>query len=143
MSDLALAFRDLQAGRLDRAEAQCRGVLAAAPTHADALGLLAVICAQTGRLDEALGHSTKAIALHPADSRLLFNRAAIHMGLGQRDRAESDYREAGRLDSGNLPAHINLARLLIDDDRLDEAEACVVPLLESHPRAGETHECLG
>ena len=31
-----------------------------------------------------------------------------------RDRAESDYREAGRLDPGNLPAQINLARLLID-----------------------------
>jgi Flp pilus assembly protein TadD len=143
MSDLALAFQDLQAGRLERAEEHCRRLLRTEPADADALSLLAVVCAQSGRLDEAIGFATQAIAARPGDSRLFFNRAALHMALERRDRAEADYREAARLDPANLPAHINLGRLMLDDDRLDEARACFESLVSSHPGLPEAHECLG
>lgn len=141
--DLSPVVADLQAGRLDRADAHCQQLLQGAPGNADALGLLAVIRAQRGHPQEAVDLFTRALAARPDDSRLYFNRATLLMSLGETVRAEADYREAMRRDPANLPARINLGRIYLEDDRLDEAEGCFGPAAQTHPTVPETQECLG
>lgn len=143
MADLSPALREMQAGRLDRAEAACLGVLAAEPDHPDALDLLAFVRFQRGDLANALAAAGRAIATRPADARARFNRAMIHETAGDDEKAGADYAEACRLDPANLAARINLGGLLLRHDRLEEAAAYLSEALRLDPRAAAAHECLG
>ncbi|MBV8653982.1 MAG: acetylglucosamine transferase, partial [Alphaproteobacteria bacterium] len=66
---LAMVFDAYQAGELVRAEALCREMLAQRPQHLDAIHLVAVIAARTGR--QALGDRLlgEAVALQPRSVR--------------------------------------------------------------------------
>jgi Flp pilus assembly protein TadD len=55
MPGLEQALRHHRAGRLQEAEALYRQILATAPNHADALHMLGVLSAQTGKQEAAAG----------------------------------------------------------------------------------------
>ena len=62
---MRIAIGHHQAGRLDRAEAIYRAVLAQCPEHAAALHLLGVLAGQMGRIDPAINLISRAIAIDP------------------------------------------------------------------------------
>lgn len=143
MNEMALAQQEAQAGRFQAAAAHCHTVLAADPGHAEALGLLAVVCAQSGAVDQALQFAGRAIDARPRDSRFRFNRAVIREGLGDDSGAEADYKTAVELDGANLPARVNHGHLLLRNDRVSEAETCFAAAVATFPAVAEAHEGLG
>jgi Flp pilus assembly protein TadD len=143
MIELALAQQEAQAGRFEAAAAHCRTVLAKDPQHAEALGLLAVVCARSGAAEQALSFADRAVAAGPQDSRLRFNRAILREGLGDEAGAEADYVAACELDGANLPARVNHGNLLLRYDRVTEAETCFAAAAAAFPAVAEVHEGLG
>jgi len=79
-------------GRLAEAEPHYRAVLQAEPGHFDAMEWLGALCAQTGRLEEAIGWLREAVARNSGSARLHSNlagafgaaeRCLLRTGLGR------------------------------------------------------------
>src|ERR1700757_3996196 len=86
----ALCSRGLglhQAGRLDEARQHYEAVLAVDPGRYDALHLLGVFCAQTGRLEIAAELIGRAIAIRPDAAPAYGNLANALNGLGRPEAA--------------------------------------------------------
>ena len=97
---------------------------------------------EMGRLDEAqtmCGAVTEAHPGHPAGWRCL---AQIHRQRGAKAQALDAFRKAVALDATNLPDQCEIANLLRDLGRLDEAEAYCRRLLEAHPSLVAAWRCL-
>jgi adenylate cyclase len=56
-------------------------------SHAQAYSLLSTVAAHQGHLDEALAHSSRALALNPSDGGTLFRHGHALLGLGRVDEA--------------------------------------------------------
>ena len=76
---------------------------------------------QQGKLDEALSLYTKAAALGINRAAILNDIGVIYEKLGILDKAEENYAEAIRIDSGYLPAYTNLAYLYKNTGHIAEA----------------------
>ncbi len=100
----------IELDRLGEAEDEALGGLAAAETDADASRVLAV----------------KARGL----------LASVYRLRGKLDQAEREYRTLLELDPGNGPARVDLAALLLDLGRPDEARALNDETLRQDPRDG-------
>jgi len=80
--DWVEALGQFQAGATDAAERACRAVLARDPERRDALNLLAVLCCQTGRLEEGIALSHQVLATAPDDAQALQTLGdALHLQL--------------------------------------------------------------
>ena len=115
---LRAALAHHQAGRLDRAEALYRKVLAADPDHTDAMHLLGVLAYQCGKLTPALRlieRALPALAELP-DAHLNYGNAL--RDAGRSAEAIASYRRAIALKPDHGMAHNNLARVLIDGGEL-------------------------
>ena len=66
---LASGWQRHQAGDLAGAEQLYRQVLAAQPTHSQALHFLGCLALQVGQIDQAIAILSQAVASHPAASR--------------------------------------------------------------------------
>ena len=109
-----------RAGRLDRAEALYRKVLAAKPDDSDALHLLGVLAYQCGELTPALQLIERAL---PALSELPdahLNYGNVLRAAGRPTEAVDSYRRAIALNPDHGMADNNLARVLIDQGALAE-----------------------
>ena len=73
------------AGRLDQAEAICRGILSTQPDCCDAMQLMGAIAGRLGRHDVAAELSRRAIAIEPDRAELYFN---LIFALGAQSRIE-------------------------------------------------------
>ncbi len=94
-----------------------------APESAEPLLLLTRNLVALGRSEEAVALFDAAIARDP-ESPLLFNgRARVHFGLGQRDAARADFREALRLQPEYVPALTGLGTLASAEGNVEEAIA--------------------
>ena len=115
---LKTALAHHQAGRLDRAEALYRTVLADDPDHADALHLLGVLAYQCGKPAAALQLIERALPslAELPDAHLNYGNAL--RDLGRPAEAAASYRRAIALKPDHGMAHNNLARLLIDQGAL-------------------------
>src|SRR5712671_1187724 len=80
-----------QAGRLDEAERLYRQVLGAVPGQADALHLLGVLMAQTGRPFEAAELMNRSISFDPANESAFYNRGNVLLDLKRFDEALESY----------------------------------------------------
>ena len=76
-----------------------------------------------------------------ADSWL--NLGSLEARLGDRDRAEADYRHAIRLQPHFLPASINLADLYRQQGRDADGERVLRQALTLHPESADVHHALG
>ena len=91
-----------------------------------------------GRSDEALRCSSRAADLAPGDSAVLCTRARVLAEMGSMEAAEAFARSAVMADSSGIQPRLHLARVLVQQGRLDEAEneAAVVQAIDaSHPEA--------
>lgn len=122
---LALAIGHHQAGRLAKAEAAFRDVLAIAPANFDALLFLGLIAHQHGRSARAVELFSKAVAINPFHAPVLSNLGIAFEALGEPEQAAQAYRRALASGPGYVDAYANLGGLLAAQGRLDEAAACL------------------
>ena len=97
LNDLSLALLSLR--RHEEAAHTLRRAAAAAPASVPALGNLAMTLLQLGtqrHLDEAVGVSEQALALAPADGRLLHNTGNLLSKLERKGEADVLWRRAAR-----------------------------------------------
>jgi tetratricopeptide (TPR) repeat protein len=101
---LAAALADHRAGRVDRAAAAYRQVLAADPGNADALHLLGLTERQAGRGQEAMVLIRQALALAPHLIEARLNLANILLAGGDVEAACAQWRMVLALDPANAAA---------------------------------------
>lgn len=110
-------------GQLPRAGDLYRQALALQPGHFDALHLLAVIAAQSGKVDEAIALFDEALAVNPGNAGAHFNRGNALQESGQHARAIESYDRAIALAADQPEVHFNRGRALADLGRHDAAIA--------------------
>lgn len=126
--DLPKALDHHRAGRLREAEQLYRKFLATHPTHEDARRLLAVLKHQTGRSSEALVDLDALLKRRPLFPEAQANRAVVLAALGRPDEAEAQFRHVLALVPGFPDAIGPLLRLLLTEERLNEADELLRPL---------------
>ena len=96
-----------------------------------------------GRHAEAIAHFEQALALDPADTKVLFalGNTACRLGLGP--VAEQFFRQVLALEPTRLEAIVNLANLLRETAQYDAAIALLEPALAREPESPELHLTLG
>jgi len=132
-----------QAGRLAEAEGCYRRVLAAQPSHADALHMLGVLAHQVGRADAAVALIRQAIDNNANNSAYFSNLGCALQNQGSLDEAAAAFRQAIRLDPQLAQAHCNLGNLLKNRGQLDEAITACRQAIRLKPDLAEAHCNLG
>ncbi len=139
----ASALEHHQAGRLERAEALYRKVLAAAPGHPDSLHLLGVLAHQSGRSERALELIAKAIAARGDRAVFHHNHGEVQRALGRLEAAVAGYRRAVELEPGWAEAHNHLGVALHQLEDYEAAVASYRRALELDPGDASAHNNLG
>jgi predicted O-linked N-acetylglucosamine transferase (SPINDLY family) len=105
----------------NKAEQACRLVLAARPSYFDALNLLGIITAQTGRPQEAADILGRAIAQRRDDPIVHNNYGNVLRDLKRHSEALNSYERAARIKPDYAEAYYNRGVTLQELKRLDEA----------------------
>lgn len=121
------------AGRQEEAISWLERAVSLGPDHLRFLDKLGVSLTQAGRLEEALGLYDRLISANPKFEAGWNNRGYVHLVAGQMTAAEADFREALSLNPNLELAKANLASLLYNLGRLDEARPLVRDLMNRHP----------
>jgi predicted O-linked N-acetylglucosamine transferase (SPINDLY family) len=127
------------AGAWQQAEQLCRQILTAQGEHADALELLGIIAAQTGRTAEAARLLQRAVAAAPQNAQAHFNYANLLQGLGSLERALESYASALAIQPEFAEACNNRGNAFLKLRRFAEALECYQRALSLRP---EFHEAL-
>jgi len=137
------AIDHFEAGRLDEAEAACRGILASDAAQPDALFLLGLIAHRRGRDDEAVQRINAAIKRNRRNP--LFHNA---LGLAQAARgrgaeAIAAFRDALALAPRYADAHVNLGNALEKRGDIAAAIDCFERAIAIEPNLAAAHFNLG
>jgi len=126
-------------GRSSEADAICREILAANPSHAEACQLLGTIAHEKGHQEDAIGLMQRAISLSPNIVAWRVNLAALLGKAGKADEALPHLAAALRL-KGNIPElHNNMGATLEALDRLPEAVDAFRKAILLRPGYAEPH----
>jgi protein O-GlcNAc transferase len=138
-----MARKCYRAGQLQEAERLCRQIVQADAGHVDALHLLGLIAARTGRDELAIDCLRAALRLKP-DFADVHNLLGIVL-VNQRKLSEAvaSFREAVRLKPDFAEAYNNLGSALQQQGRLEEAEVCLRQALRLKPDHAEVAYNLG
>ena len=131
------------AGRVQRAEAHYRQVLALEPSHPDALHLLGVIAHQVGRNDVAADLMGRAIAANPNVASFHNNLGEALRALGRADQAVACYQRCLQLDPKFAGAYNNLGEVCREREQLEEAIGHYRKAIQYDPAAPEPHNNMG
>ncbi len=143
MPAIEQALQHHRAGRLQQAEALYRQILATAPNHADALHMMGVLSAQTGKHEAAAGLIERAVQVKPNVPDYHNNLGETLRALGKFERAISAYQQALALRPTYVAARFNLGLTLQAQGRLTEAIAAYRQALALEPNAAEIYNNLG
>lgn len=121
------------AGKAEEAERVLRAARDRDPALAAPAYHLAALLIQAERPDAALREAEAAHDLAPDDADILIVLGVARQHGRDFGGAEAAFREVARRHPGNLGAAINLASLLIAQDRLGEAEAAARAALDTDP----------
>jgi tetratricopeptide (TPR) repeat protein len=116
-----IALKAYSAGKLGQAEKTCQKILAADPSSAITLNLLAIIHMARGRNTAALFHFDRALALRPDFADAWSNRGALLKSLGRHADALESFGRALELQPDHVSVLNNRAALLQELGRNDEA----------------------
>jgi arylsulfatase A-like enzyme/Flp pilus assembly protein TadD len=123
-------------GRLDEAEREMREVLRISPSDYKTRNNLAGVYFKTGRTDAALAEMRTITKERPRYGAAWQNLGLLCMGMNKWAEAEDAFRRVIELDDGNAIAHFNLARVLRELGRPEEAEKAMEIALKLDPRLG-------
>jgi len=98
---------------------------------------LALALADLGREREAILHFEQALRIEPRRLTSIFALAALQRRTGERDAAIETYRRGLALQPNKIRAHGELAVLLVEAGRLDEAEPHLAIALAALPDDAE------
>ena len=132
-----------QDGRLPQAEVIYRQVLQMQPNHADALHLLGVIAAQTGKYEVAADLISRAINAKPSEPIYYNSMGNMLQAQDRPDEAIAYFGKALLLKADYADAHYNLGSLLKEQGKLDDAVSCFRRALLIRPDLAEAHNNLG
>jgi len=122
-ADLQKAFALHRKGDYAAAERLYEAILEATPRHFDALHLLGVLHAQTGRLPRAAELLVAAIRERPDQAAAQFNLGSTLRRLGQPAEALACFDKAVALDGAYADAHFGRANALLELGRPADAVA--------------------
>ena len=122
-------------GRNAEAETVLREGLQYAPDEGELHYSLGLLLAEEDRLEEAVDSLGRAAALVPARARIRFNYGLALQQRGRLDAAETAFREARTLDAGDPDILVALTRLLMDQQRWNEARDTATDLVRLLPTA--------
>ena len=134
--DLHLGWMALNIGRLDEALQHFERAVARDPDSEAASVALANALETKGALKERAAEFAEGLGRWPRNYDAVLLRATCRMHLGERGAGLAALREATELDPRRARAWSNLAAVLIDDDRCDEA-------LDAAQRAHTIDDALG
>jgi predicted O-linked N-acetylglucosamine transferase (SPINDLY family) len=145
--DAAQLFREAiahhQAGRLERAEAICRGILQSEPRRDDVIHLLGVLLHQRARSEEGIELILRAIELRPSAAAYHVNFGSALAQLGRIQEAIASTRRALELSPGDAQAHFNLGGMLEAVERTEDAVACYQNAVAIQPGFAAAYDNLG
>jgi tetratricopeptide (TPR) repeat protein len=121
---LILAEQYRRAGQLAEAENLSRAVLSAHPDLAEAAHSLGLIAYQSGKLEEAVAHLRRAVALDGNAAHYHANLGEMLRLAGYRQEAIAEAQRALALKPDYPAAHSNLGIALFEDGRYQDAFAC-------------------
>jgi TolB-like protein/Tfp pilus assembly protein PilF len=131
-----LALTHLNASEHDLALEMMEKAIALAPNNAELLGGVAsAVMRKSGRPERGAECVRKAMRLSPFYRPGLLRALANNYRLsGRLEEAVACYRESIKRESGYLAAYVNLASVLGELGRLDEARAAAREVLEQEPK---------
>ncbi|HEY0836146.1 MAG TPA: tetratricopeptide repeat protein, partial [Azospirillum sp.] len=112
---ISTALRHHRAGRLADAETLYRRVLDTAPEQPDALHLLGMVQAQTGRAEAGVALIRRAIARNPHTADYHVNLANILLATGRPGEAAASYRAALALKPAEPTAGATLPKAVMGE----------------------------
>jgi predicted TPR repeat methyltransferase len=130
---LQIALGHHRAGRLTRAEAGYRALLAEDPEHADALHWLGVLLFQAGQLGEAVTRLQQAVARRPDDPAFLHNLAQAYLAARRDDEAIAAFQRSRAAGADAADLHFGLGIAWLRKKRPDEAIAALRTALTKNP----------
>lgn len=132
-----------RAGRLGKAEALYRQIVASEPTSAQAHNDLGNVLCDAGRCEEAIDAYRAALVLNPRYLPALNNLGTALRDLGRWAEAVDIYRAALAIDQRVPDVHNNLGVALADLGRLDDAIASYRRAIELSAAYADAYTNLG
>lgn len=134
--DLAqAAWREMGSGRPQAAADLAAQALRLHPDNARALLVIGILTRESGDLDGAIRHLTRAVERDPRDARANYHLAlAHHRKRGGHDAARALYERSLQLDPDSADANAMFAKLLEETNELDRAERYARRALQAAPR---------
>lgn len=120
-------------GDANRAIGWYERALALGPDHLRFMDKLGLAFSRANRLTEAEEVFNRLVELNPKFDTGLNNRGFLFLLMGDLDRAEADFRQALTLDPDLEMANANLASILMNTGREEEAKPIVRELQRRHP----------
>lgn len=133
-ANLEEAVRLTAAGQPEKALELARREIAAAPTDQRARALEVRLLLTLQRNQEALKSAEAALSLEPGNPNLLYQRGAAYMAIRNFSAAEDDFRRALEIAPRHTAAMSDLAVLLIQRNRRDEARQLLERVLQINPQ---------
>ncbi len=121
MQKLETGYRAQQSGDLAAAEHLYGQVLESDQDNVHALNLLGMLCVNSSRPEEAVGHISRALEFAPDNPQSHTNIGLAYKDLGDARRAVHHFRESIRLAPDNPDVHNNLGNVLRVIDKPEEA----------------------
>lgn len=128
--------------RYGDAMAEFETALKIAPDYVPALTNLGVLLSSLGRHDDAMPLLRRAVALRPDDAVGHFNLGLACQARGQPDRA-LEHLLAGLKIRQDEKANVQVARILVEQNRLDEAAAHCSRAMNARLKQPDLHRMLG
>lgn len=122
-----------------QAEALYRGVLALDARHVEALGMVGMLAAHAGRLEEGLSYVDKALRQDSTLGRIHFYRATILQHLQRNAEALASYGQAISREPSYAPAHLGQGMAQASMGQHEAAIASFNKAIELHPYYAEAY----
>src|SRR5580693_944479 len=139
--DLGLAC--LEVGRVPDAIAALQRAVAANPRYTDAYFRMGIALEKLGNIDGAIAAYGRATELLPSLTEAWFRAGALAYTLGYRDQAIGCFRRAAATGDRNSFSRVAKARVLLTEDRHQEAEQVLRETLVADPRNAMAYDLLG
>ena len=136
-------LENYQKGRYDLAKNLAKNITQKYPNHQLGWKVLGVMFQLTGRLQESLIASQRALAILPNDAEVHSNLGNILKELSRLEDAEASYKKAIAIKPDYTHAHNNLGNTLKELGRLEEAEASYKKAITIKPDLAAAHYNLG